>query len=634
MIFVYILLVLQTEVATIFKTPLSPRNANYTIRAELFPDEKQVKGVQTLTWTNISGIATNELQFHLYLNAFSHEKTTFMMESGGRHRGNAFSKIKAGYCKIESFNIGGVEYTPQFIRPDDGNIHDSTVVKINLSEDVLPNQTLEINISFTSKLPQVFARTGFSDPEYTENYFLVAQWFPKIGVLEENGWNCHQFHANTEFFSDYGVYHVELTVPKNYVVGATGIQRELKSTKTHTTHTFLAEDVHDFAWTAYPGFKVYQELYKSISIRFLYLPEQEKEREAQVQSLRYAIDLFQDYFGAYPYPSITFLNPPEGAMASAGMEYPMFFTAGLFKEAPKGVRFRHELVTIHEFGHQFFYGIIGTNEFEHSWMDEGITSYGQQRTIDTYYNGIIHTPFLKLRNEDMDRFAYLSSPNKESLLKTSYLQNPRNYQVNSYPRPAILLRTLEKYLGTELFKQGMKHYYETWKFKHPKPEDFFTAMSEGTNQNLNWFFTPFFKENKTVDYELVSIRSQKITSAFSSQIRHFPNTDISHKDSLYLNTIEIRNNGTASFPVTLQITLSDYSVWNNAEWNRDTSYETLQFYSNAPLQTAEIDPERILAIDLSYTNNGKSVETNDIALKFTSRWRYWSHSLLQLFSGF
>lgn len=304
----------------IFKDPLSPRNANYAINVTLLPESQRLIGKEIITWRNITSKPTDKLQFHLYLNGFSHDKTTFMVESGGKHRSGKFNTKFNGYNKISSFKIGDTDFTEkiEFIQPDDNNTNDSTVFQVQLDKLVQPNETLEITIEFNAKLPQVFARTGHADLSITKDFFLVAQWFPKIGVLEETGWNCHQFHGNTEFFSDYGIYDVTISTPKRFVIGATGLLSSQSNTDSTKTVTYHAEDVHDFAWTAYPDFKVHQEKYNDVSIRFLYNEDDEADVEAQVQSLKYGIDYFQEYFGEYPYPNITFLNPPPGATEAGG----------------------------------------------------------------------------------------------------------------------------------------------------------------------------------------------------------------------------------------------------------------------------------------------------------------------------
>ena len=210
---------------------LSSRIANYDMKVKLDPVEKIVDGTMTLEWKNPSQDTIRELRFHMYLNAFKNNRSTFWKESGGQLRGQSVDTKDPkiwGWVDILSLKtLEGNDLTNsiQFVQPDDDNSDDQTVAAVKLENPVLPGGSLTLNIEFRSKLPKIFARTGFSD-----NYFLIGQWFPKIGVYEPAGmryaekgqWNCHQFHANSEFYANFGVYRVEITVPEKFVVGATG----------------------------------------------------------------------------------------------------------------------------------------------------------------------------------------------------------------------------------------------------------------------------------------------------------------------------------------------------------------------------------------------------------------------------
>ena len=632
-------LISQTEVV-IFDQPLSPRNANYRMDVTLDPDSKIVSGDMTLSWTNISSKSTNELQFHLYLNAFASKKSTHVMESGSGLLAS-YGPNDYGYSMIKHIKVDQVDLTDrlEFIQPDDANEHDSTVVKLALDRDINPGDSLTIDIEFISKLPKLVRRTGFIDQANTsQNFFLVAQWFPKIGVLETEGWNCHQFHANTEFFSDYGVYDVKITLPRKFVVGASGLEVERKDQGDLVTHYYHAEDIHDFMWTAYPEFNVHNTQHKDIAIRMLYNDEQSQQHvEEQVQSLKYGIDFYTDHFGPYPYPNITFLNAPAGAGAANGMEYPTIFTGGYVGMLPKGVSFRFEMVTIHEYGHQVFYGIIGTNEFQWSWMDEGFNQFGEMGTEDEYYGGAVNLPDLVITAADFNRFPYIMQPNNENLMRTSFLQRGSNYSINSYMRPAILLKTMEQYLGKELFYKGMRNYYQQWKFKHPRPDDFFSAFNMGADVDMNWFFDQFFRQNKVIDYTVKSISSRPVSRDTLQRGKNIQESgDISFDGSkpIFLNQIEIENLGDGWHPIDLQIQLSDNTIYDGLLFDVRQNKNSVRFYSNEEIVRAELDPNRKLYMDLSFTNNGISREVSNASNKFVNRWMFWLQNMLQLISGF
>jgi hypothetical protein len=620
----------------------SPRNANYTISVKLNPETKELLGTETLVWRNITSKSTRELWFHLYLNAFSHMRTTFASESSGQLRGDQMSKKDFSWQRITALSVNGVDMLKsiEFVQPDDGNKLDSTVVKIMLNAEIKSGETVTIKLDFHAKLPRVFARTGFVNEGNTKEYFLVGQWFPKLGVLEENGWNCHQFHGNTEFFSDYGIYDVRLTTPKRFVVGATGLLQKKEETDSNNTYNYLANDVHDFAWTAYPSFKEANDTYKGKEIRLLYNDDQtEKEVENQIQSFKYGLDYYESHFGPYAHPNITIVNPPEGADGSGGMEYPTFITAGFSGSMPDGIPFASEMVTIHEFGHQIFQGILGSNEFEHSWLDEGLNSYGDAGTIDTYYGYAVNTYFFKLKMFDLYRIAYLGQPNHESVMTISYTQDRRNYGLNSYMRPAVLMRTLENYVGSDVMYNAMRAYYQKWKFGHPYPNDLFTSLKKNIPQDIEWYIQQFFYENKTIDYSIVNLSSPKTEAAefvFAYGIQEAPGFMASDSaKGIYLNKVDIRNFGNGYFPMELEVTLADSSKINNLVWDYKQGYQSVQFYANSKVIKAQLDPNRKVLIDLHYSNNGytRDDSSHSASNKYANALMFIIENIVQLMLG-
>ena len=240
---------------------LSPRNANYNIDVRLDGSARSLTGRETIGWKNITNAATSELRFHLYYNAWRNAQSTYVKErrlARGWRGDDSIDDEDLSAIDITSLTVtpSGSSRTDltsamRFISPDDGNADDRTVVGVTLPSPVPPTGSVSIDISWTSKIPRDADRTGAIG-----NDFFLGQWFPKIGVLENNGmWNCHQFHAATEFFSDYGVYDVRMTVPRGWPLAATGEERDRKDNADGTTtYRYYQEDVHDFAWTTSPDF--------------------------------------------------------------------------------------------------------------------------------------------------------------------------------------------------------------------------------------------------------------------------------------------------------------------------------------------------------------------------------------------
>ncbi|MBN1225261.1 MAG: M1 family peptidase, partial [Candidatus Aminicenantes bacterium] len=231
--------------------------ANYTMDVRLDPQKHLISGSEILYWRNRSEKAIDELWFHLYWNAFQNNQSTFFQERA--NDGNPapdFSREDWGYCRIGSIRTVSDEtqeefdLTPflEFRRPDDENVFDQTVFSVELPEPLGPGETISLIIDFSAKVPKPVSRTGV----FRDTYF-IAQWFPKIGVYQEDTWNCHQYHAHSEYFADYGTYDVRITLPSSYIVGATGEHKEKNNNSDGTTtHRFSQHSIHDFAWTASP----------------------------------------------------------------------------------------------------------------------------------------------------------------------------------------------------------------------------------------------------------------------------------------------------------------------------------------------------------------------------------------------
>jgi len=413
----------------------SDRVVSYAIRARLQPEHKEVHADMDLVWRNTTARPVGELYFHLYLNAFSSRDSTYIREGSGK-RGAKFDEEYPGWVRIDRMGLPDGRNlwqpgTQAFVAPDDGNEKDRTLARVALPAPVAPGETIALEIEFRSRLPRVLHRTGWAgDPADPEQlFFMVAQWFPKVAVLQERPdgtlhWNAHQFHRNTEFFSDYGEYRVSITVPESYVVGATGTRVSGPTANPDGTKTVVhrQKDVHDFAWTASPHLRVLEYAWsfdrfcdeapdgmgerirallertarhrgvspdeakprQEVRIRVLYPPDHDGVKERFQWAAGASLACYGIWFGQYPYEVLTVVDPPECGGAAGGMEYPTLFTVWGDRNAPD-YPYGMEGVTIHEFGHQFFYGLLGSNEFEEAWLDEGFTSFTDARVFSIAY---------------------------------------------------------------------------------------------------------------------------------------------------------------------------------------------------------------------------------------------------------
>ncbi len=311
--------------------------ASYQIEAKLNPSSKTIDATETVEWVNTSSNPTSELQFHLYLNAFKNDRSTFAKEQGGE-LWEVEGDVPADYwgsIDIEDMEALDADSAliPDWvlaaapIQPDDDNSDDETVLRVVLAEPVAPGASIRLRLKFRSKLPRGIARTGWDG-----DYFFVAQWYPKLGVLESQGWNCHQYHANTEYFSDYGSYDVTVTVPTGFVVGGSGVVQSRDNQDGTTSHRFAQDRIHDFAWVASPRFLQRETRFSAsglppVQVKLLLLPEHEGLGDRYLTAATQALRLFGEWFGPYPYPVLTVVDPLPGS-DTGGMEYPTLVTGG------------------------------------------------------------------------------------------------------------------------------------------------------------------------------------------------------------------------------------------------------------------------------------------------------------------
>ncbi len=602
---------------------LSKHIVDYRIKAKLIPAEKAVIGEEVLTWLNDSEGPVSELQFHLYLNAFKNNRSTFRKDGGGLSRGSKPKSDDWGYIDVKKIRIkAGIALTlmMEFIQPDDNNTDDQTVMRVLLPEPVQPQETITLEIEFYSKLPGVLRRAGFYD-----DFFMVTQWFPKIGVLENGEWNCHQYHANSEFFADFGVFEVEMTVPSEYVLGATGVRTgESENADGTKTYTHYQEDVHDFAWTACPDFVEFREQYTlndpPVNTEMILLVHRThlNLKERYLQSLKYGIEFYSQNYGPYPYKTITLVDPPIKAMGAGGMEYPTLFTAGGVSFLPKGV-LASEMVTIHEFGHGYWYGIVANNEFEEAWLDEGINSYSEIKAMDKYYGSdrsMIDLGCLKLSDSLMCRIQVIASGRMDPIVTKSWeFYNGGSYGLNVYKKAALTLLTLENYLGEDVMARVMKAFYERWKFKHPKTDDFVAVVEDVSGQDLGWFFDQFLHSPDKLDYAIGSLRSREINEPegiFNGELKKRSEEKDESREKVYKNEVVVVRKGELIFPQEILIVFEDGEEVRE-EWDGRDRWTRFTYYKPVQLRSAQLDPEKKILLDINHLNNSMTRKPDKIS---------------------
>jgi hypothetical protein len=641
---------------------LSDRVVDYRIHASLDPVKHTVEGKESLTWRNRSDKAISAVYLHLYLNGFEGNGSTFMTEKnrpGFEFRSDVGIKDgEWGHIQVGKIAQGGAAARMSFVHPDAGPDTDHSVLRVDLPTAVPPGGSTTLEIDFVDQLPRVVARTG-----YFGTFHLVGQWFPKIGVLELPGergatevqWNVHEFHLHSEFYADYGSFDVSLTVPKDYTVGATGEETgEPAASGGAVTHRFVQADVHDFAWTAdNQTAKPLEGVYEGagspkVRVKVLFTPEFAEDAEPALKATIDALTYFSQTLGPYPYKTVTVVCPPHNADEAAGMEYPTFFTAASVKGVGPNTfgRVLLDFVTIHEFGHGYFYGILGSNEFEEPMLDEGMNEYWDTRMMTSRQEDVhLAKPWLQRLGIDplapwldVDRVgAGLTRPVDGTGANAWNRYSTFSYGT-VYARTMTLMHDLEHQLGVPVMEQAMKAYYARWKFRHPSIADLEESLAESSGKRAlveSIFNQQVFAANKVddaieelksdevlpmpgthlADGKWVEDKEDDVDAAVKSQRKAWKK---SHSDAdkeiagpfPYRTTVTLRRYG-APLPEKLVVHFADGST-ETVDWNNNQRWQRFSWVKPVRGISAELDPERLHLLDANRLNNTRILD-DDIA---------------------
>jgi hypothetical protein len=632
--------------ARVFSASLPPPVASYQITCRLDADKKTVEATEVLTWRNTTSRPAPTLRLHLYLNAFRNTRSTFWRESRGEHRDGRMPDSWGSIEILRMTGSDGADLLPamRFISPDDDNPYDRTVAEVVLPRPVAPGEAISVAMDFVSRLPRVSVRTGYKD-----DFFLVAQWFPKVGVLQDKGWNCHQFHASSEFFSDFGNYDVSIDVPARFrgKVGATGRQVDERETSGgRVLYRFKQDGVHDFTWTADPDYLAFQDSFREaglddVDLTLLAQPEHARQAERYLRAAKAALSGYGRVLGPYPYATLTIVDPPWGARGAGGMEYPTLITAGTSWSAPESIQ-RPEGVTVHEAGHQFFYGLIASNEFEEAWLDEGFNTYMTDRVLSATYgpNRVsldvfgFHLPLgIDIRYPLDPNRGYFEVADWDVLASASWkFRNRRSYGSHIYAKTALTLATLERLLGTPAMDRALRLYADRWRFRHPTTRDFIAAVNDSTGRNWGWFFDRTFFSSGIVDYAVAEAetrpaRAPKGLFEHDGRLVEKPPASLA-KPRGYDSLVTVVRRGDVAMPVDVLLRFEGGHV-SRSHWDGEARWKRFRVDGGPRLIEAIVDPDEKILLDADRTNNG--LRTRD-DLRSATRWSaravFWVQNMI------
>ncbi len=603
------------------ETPLSDRVANYTIDVRLDPETARLHGSERITWTNRSPDPVEEIRLHLYWNAFRDDQSTYFRDLGtyDQRSGPArFGEDDRGSMDILSIRFGEDDLGDllEFVAPDDGNAHDRTVARVPLPRPVLPGETAAFDIRFEARVPRLLDRAGRA-----EDFFVMGQWFPKIGVLEYPGirgaaatrWVCHQYHPFSEFYADFGTYDVSITVPERFEIAATGVRMDTSPARNgQTTYRYRQADVHDFTWVAWPDFLEIDDACalpggRTVQIHLALSPEQIDSAAYLLDAAKDALRWLSSHLFPYPYPRLTIVAAPHNAKLGGGMEYATLILVGADVHPRRGGAFMRSTV-VHETTHQYWQGVIANNEAEDPWIDEGFTTWIAARIENDTGEKPGYAPFFRLplgypvsfsrpRILPADLFrAAIATPVLSPMTASSWeFLHARDYFNSTYGRVGLVLETVAGIIGEDGMMAFLRDTSRRWAFRHPSTADILEALRAHAGPPVDDIVRQLVVDTRMLDYTVTRVQSAREDE----------------RDG-YLNTVVVERLGGAVYPVTLTITLEDGSR-RIEHWDGHARWKRFVFEEEAPAVSAEVDARGILQVDSNLLNNGHARERDRTA---------------------
>jgi hypothetical protein len=581
--------------------------ASYEIRATLDAKRHRVVARETIHFINRTPATLGELWFHLYLNAFKNDKTLFLRSPFGAGRSGDKAR-EYGYIDVKKLRIAGGDGTDLWAKRDrhsPGDPDDETDLRVPLENPLAAGAALTLEVEFEDQLPEIVERTGYSG-----SFHFLGQWFPKLARLESNGQFSHfAFHAQSEFYADFGDYDVTLDVPEAFRVGATGVQVAEKSGNGRQELRFRAENVHDFAWTAWDRFEVRRERIAGTDVTVLFPPHQEQNAEAELSSVRFALPHFNQLYGAYPYPTLTVVHPPEAAENAGGMEYPTLITSGGPWYSAFGGGHFIDVVTTHELGHQWFYGLVASNEHAFPFLDEGLNSYAEAEALEAHYGaGAVFQGFgLGVSSTALNRVISAARGADEPVAQgAADFASFRSLGALVYSRTASVLGTLSGVYGRARVNHAVGQYTRQFRYQHPTPSDFLSVMQAELDAEASTFLAAALFSRGTVDYLVREIANAPLNApagVFDGPSgRQERKPEEAHAVAQYKSRVVIYRHGSLELPVDIDLLFEDGSK-QRRHWDGHGFTFNVDNTGPSRLASVEIDPEQRILLDDDRSNN-------------------------------
>jgi Peptidase family M1 domain len=604
---------------------------DYTLHARLDPVAHTVHGEGRIHWLNTSDRAVREIWLHLYLNAFKNERSAFFRERVGG-RGSA-PPDDWGWIDVRRLAIAGdpaSDLLPGMERTRPGD-DDETDARVPLPRAVGPGESLDLDVAFDDKLPPVIERTG-----YRGRFHMVGQWFPKVARLERDGtWAHFPFHHLSEFYADFGTYDVTLDVPASFVLGATGPVVEEHAEGGRHIERHVQGDVHDFAWTAWDAWQTLRESIDGVDVRLLYPPGFAAVARRDMAAVRYALPEDSARFGRYPYAVLTVVHPPDDASEAGGMEYPTLITSGGSWMTPPGVLLP-EIYAVHELGHQWFYGLVATDEAKWPFLDEGVNQFAEAATMERWRGPGSAVDLLGLRVSDATVQAVegATAVHDEPVAQpAAAFSSGGNYGRLVYARTASVLETLARVYGRDALDAALGRYTRRYRFEHPSPEAFIAAFGEVLGPSIASTLRTALFDRGWVDYAVDGAWSRRVESLAGVFDRDGGRETLSAEpQDGWQGSVLVRRRGTLTFPVDVELAFADGST-RREHWDGAGDSTRIAWSGPSALSAALVDPDDRVVIDANLENNRAAVAGAERRpFRVLERATYWAEIALQTVS--
>jgi hypothetical protein len=467
-------------VAPRLRIPDRPPPLSYEIQARLEPRSRRITGTLRVRFVNRARVPLSELRLHLYLSAFAHGKTLFAKTSGGSHRGRRART--PGWIRVAAPRLA-TDHDQGATKLSAQRLHDGTVLALKLppGQQLAPGAKARLALRFEAQLPRIYARTG-----YAGDLHMIAQWYPKLGVLRTDGsWHCPPFHANSEFFADFARYRLRFTLPARYVVGHSGarLKRRVLAGGREQELSIAARWVHDVALCAWPHFVERRRVVDGVDVRLLTVPGRGKSTR-QLDLIAFGLRRIGRWFGAYPYRQLTVVDLPAMARGADAMEYPQLFTVWYPYGAPPAIRAVDE-VLLHELTHQYFQGLVASNEVREPWLDEGLTTFVSGLLADARFGrerSFVDLGPLRVGQRDKNQLHQASGADDVAIARpAAKFASWRRYGAAVYGRTAALLYTASSVIGRRRLLAGLSDYVQRHAFAHPTRVELVAALERAAS---------------------------------------------------------------------------------------------------------------------------------------------------------